>query len=125
MVVPTRTLTSTKNFQTKKKRTKQIIKETEDLDLSSFPVRPVVELTTPQRNATLEQTHHAPILILIGFLQKVNHLQNWNHHTGLLYQNICLLIRRILKSDSCEISLSPKQENEKDVVIIRRKRVQQ
>ena len=29
---------------------------TEDLDLSSHPVRPVVELTTPQRNVNLEQT---------------------------------------------------------------------
>ena len=38
------------------KRTIQIIKETEDLDLSSHSVRPVVELTIPQRNATLEQT---------------------------------------------------------------------
>ena len=33
-----------------------MIRETEDLDLSSHPVRPVVELTTPQRNVTLEQT---------------------------------------------------------------------
>ena len=38
------------------KRTIQVIKETEDLDLSFHPVRPLVELTTPQRNATLEQT---------------------------------------------------------------------
>ena len=34
----------------------QKVKETEGLDLSSHPVRPVVELTTPQRNVTLEQT---------------------------------------------------------------------
>ena len=40
----------------KTKENIQIINETEDLDLSSHPVTPVVELTTPQRNATLEQT---------------------------------------------------------------------
>ena len=34
----------------------QIIKKTEDLDLSTHPVRHVVELTTPQRKVTLEQT---------------------------------------------------------------------
>ena len=55
MVVPKQTLTPTKKFQTIPKRTIQTIKETEDLDLSSHPVRPVVALTTPQRNATLEQ----------------------------------------------------------------------
>ena len=32
-----------------------IIKETENQDLSFHPVRHVVEITTPQRNATLEQ----------------------------------------------------------------------
>ena len=32
------------------------MKETEHLDLSSHPVRPVVEPTTPQKNVTLEQT---------------------------------------------------------------------
>ena len=34
----------------------QIIKETENLDLSSHPVRHVAEPTTPRRDATLEQT---------------------------------------------------------------------
>ena len=34
----------------------KIIKETEDLDLFFHPVRHVVEPTTPQRNAFLEQT---------------------------------------------------------------------
>ena len=34
-----------------------MIKETEDLDLSSHRVRPVVELTAPQRKISLEQTH--------------------------------------------------------------------
>ena len=48
MVLPNQTLTPTTKSQTIPKRTIQIIKETEDLDL--------VELTTPQRNATLEQT---------------------------------------------------------------------
>ena len=56
MVVPKQTLTTTIKFQTIPRRTIQIIRETEDLDLSFHPVRPVVELTTPQRMATLEQT---------------------------------------------------------------------
>ena len=33
-----------------------MFKKTEDLDLSTHPVRPVVKLTIPQRNITLEQT---------------------------------------------------------------------
>ena len=37
-------------------RTIQTIRGTEDLDLSTHPLRPAVELTTPQRNVTLEQT---------------------------------------------------------------------
>ena len=48
MVLPNQTLTPTTKSQTIPKRTIQIIKETEDLDL--------VELTTQQRNATLEHT---------------------------------------------------------------------
>ena len=56
MVVLKQTLTLTIKFQKIPTPTKQKIKETEDLDLSSHPVRPVVELTTPQRNVTLEQT---------------------------------------------------------------------
>ena len=56
MVVLKQTLTPTKKFRTIPTRTIQIIKETEDLDLSSHPVRLVEELTTPQRNVTLEQT---------------------------------------------------------------------
>ena len=32
------------------------MKKTEDLDLSTHPVRHVVKLTIPQRNVTLEQT---------------------------------------------------------------------
>ena len=56
MVVPKRTLTPTINHQSKARRTIQIIKETEDLGLSSHPVRHVAEQTTPQRNAILEQT---------------------------------------------------------------------
>ena len=34
----------------------QLIKKTENLDLSNYPVRPVVKQTIPQRNVTLEQT---------------------------------------------------------------------
>ena len=56
MVVPKQTLTPTIKFQTIPKRTIQIFRETEDLQLSSHTVRPVVELSTPQRNVTLEQT---------------------------------------------------------------------
>ena len=59
LVVPKHTVTPTIIFRTIPKQTIQIIKETEDLDLSSHPVRPVVELTTPQRNVTLEQTQQA------------------------------------------------------------------
>ena len=33
-----------------------MIKKTEDLDLSTHPVRPVVKLSIPQINVTLEQT---------------------------------------------------------------------
>ena len=36
-------------------QTFQLFKKTKDLDLSTLPVRPVVKLTTPQRNVTLEQ----------------------------------------------------------------------
>ena len=46
---------STTKLQTIPKETVEIIKETEDQDLSSHPVRHVVELTTPQRKAILEQ----------------------------------------------------------------------
>ena len=57
MEVPKQTLTpTTTKLQTTLKETIQIIKETEELELSSHPVRHVVELTTPQRNAILEQT---------------------------------------------------------------------
>ena len=56
MVVPKQTLTPTIKHQSQTRRTKQIIKETEDLDLSFHSVRHVAEQTTPQRDATLEQT---------------------------------------------------------------------
>ena len=56
MVVPERTLTPTIRFRTIPKRTIQIIRKTEGLDLSSYPVRHVAEQTTPQRNVILEQT---------------------------------------------------------------------
>ena len=56
MVVLKQTLTPIIKFQTIPTRKIQIIKETEDLDLSTHPVRPVVELTVPKRNGTLEQT---------------------------------------------------------------------
>ena len=56
MVAPEQNLTPTIKFSTISKRTRRIIRETKDLDLSSHPVRPVVELTSPHRNVTLEQT---------------------------------------------------------------------
>ena len=56
MVVLKQTLTPIIKFQTIPTRTIQIIKETVNIDLSTHPVRPVVELTFPQRNVTLEQT---------------------------------------------------------------------
>ena len=55
MVVPKQTLTPTTKYQTIPKQTRKIIKGTNDLDPCSHPERPVVEPTTPQRNATLEQ----------------------------------------------------------------------
>ena len=59
MEVPKQTLTpttTTTKLQTIPKETTKIIRETEDQNLSSQPVRLVVELTTPLRNAILEQT---------------------------------------------------------------------
>ena len=56
MVVVKQTLTRTIKLPTKPTQTIQLIRKTEDLDLSSHPVRPVVKLTTPQRNVTLEPT---------------------------------------------------------------------
>ena len=55
MVVPKQTPTPTTKYQSQTRQTMQIIKETENLDLSSHPVRHVAEQTTPQRDATLEQ----------------------------------------------------------------------
>ena len=65
MVVPKQTVTPTAKFQAIPERTKRISKEREDLDLSSQPVRPVLELTPPQRNATLEQTQQTDRLLEI------------------------------------------------------------
>ena len=59
MKVVKQTLTPTVNFRTISTQTKQIIKETEDLDLSTHLVTHVVELITPQRNVTLERTQRA------------------------------------------------------------------
>ena len=50
------TLTPTIDFLTIPTQTKQIIKKTENLDLSTHPVRPVVKPTIPQRYYTTEQT---------------------------------------------------------------------
>ena len=56
MVVPKQTLTPATKLQTIPKQKIQIVKETENPDLSSHPVRHVVHLITPQRNVILEQT---------------------------------------------------------------------
>ena len=57
MEVLQQTLTpTTTKLQTITKETIKTFKETEELNLSFHPVRHVVELTTPQRNAFLEQT---------------------------------------------------------------------
>ena len=65
MVVPKQTLTPTPKHQSQTRRTIQIIKETENLDLSFHPVRHVAEQTTPQRDATLEQTQRTDRLLEI------------------------------------------------------------
>ena len=54
--MPKQTLTPIKKKQLQTRRTMQIINETKKLDLFSHPVRHVAERTTPQRDATLEQT---------------------------------------------------------------------
>ena len=55
MVVPKQNPTPSIKFPAITTRTIQLIEDTENPDLSTHPVRPVVELTTPQRNVTLEQ----------------------------------------------------------------------
>ena len=56
MVVVKQTLTPTVKFPTISTQTNWIIKKTENLHLSAHLLRPVANLTTPQRNVTLEQT---------------------------------------------------------------------
>ena len=56
IIVVKQTVTPTINLQTKPTQTIQIIKMTEDPDLSTHPVTPVVKLTIPHRKVTLEQT---------------------------------------------------------------------
>ena len=55
MVAVEQTLTPSVKFPTISTQKIQIIKKTDNLDLSIYPVRPVVKLTTPKRNVTLEQ----------------------------------------------------------------------
>ena len=56
-------LTPTTNILTKPTQTIQIIKKTQELDLSAHTVRPVVYLSNPQRNGTLEQTQRTDRLL--------------------------------------------------------------
>ena len=56
MVVVRKTLNPTIKFPTIPTQTIQTRTKTDDLDLSTHLVRPVVKLTTPEKNATLEQT---------------------------------------------------------------------
>ena len=73
MKVPKQTLTPrTTKLQAIPKETIQIIKETEELDLSSHPVRHVVELTSPQRNAILEQTQRT---------DRLHEIEDWKNRT--------------------------------------------
>ena len=63
LIAVKQTLTPAIKFPTIPTQTLQILRKTEDLDLSTHLVRPVVKLTTPQRSATLEQsqpTHRLP-----------------------------------------------------------------
>ena len=65
MVVLKQTPTPTTKHQSQTRRTIQIIKETENLDLFFHPVRHVAEQTTPQRDATLGQMHRIDRLLEI------------------------------------------------------------
>ena len=56
------TLTPTINFLIKPTQTKNLTNKTEKVDLSTHLVRPVVKLTIPQRNVTLEQTQRTDCL---------------------------------------------------------------
>ena len=56
MVVLKRIVTPTIKFKTLPTQTMQIIRETENLRLSTHLLRPVVELTTQQRNVTVQLT---------------------------------------------------------------------
>ena len=66
MVVVRQTLSPIVKFPTIPTQTRQIIRETENLDLSTHPVRPVVELNTLQRNVILEQTQRTARLARIN-----------------------------------------------------------
>ena len=54
-MVVKRTLTPTIKFSAIPTQTLRKIKKTEDLDLSTHPVRPVVKPAIPQKNVILEQ----------------------------------------------------------------------
>ena len=73
MEAPEQTLTPiTTKLQPLTKETISIIKETEDQNLSSHPVRHVVELTTPQRDATLEQMQR---------IDRLDEIDDWKDRT--------------------------------------------
>ena len=56
-------LNPTMKFPITPTQTIQIIKKTEELDLSTHPVRPVVKLTTPRRNITSERMQQTDRLL--------------------------------------------------------------
>ena len=56
IIVVRKTQTPTIKFLRLPMQTLQIIKKTENINLSTHPVRPVVKPAIPQRNVTLEQT---------------------------------------------------------------------
>ena len=64
MVVLKQTLTPTIKFPTMPAQTIPLIKKTEDLDLSTQTVIPVVKLPTPQRNVILEQTQRTDRILV-------------------------------------------------------------
>ena len=88
MEVPKQTLTPTTitKLQTIPKETIKIIKESKNRDLSFHPVRLLLEITIPQRNATLEkmqQTDHRHVIDDLKDRTKVNRILLKATQTGM------------------------------------------
>ena len=94
--VVSRILTPTITFPTTPTQSLQTIKKTENQDLSTHPVRPVLKLTIPQRSVTLEPT------------QLMNRLPATDARKERIRSN-----KKCPKQFSCEcLSCSPKFELE-------------